>query len=224
MTGFQFGKLTVIKNIQAPKDKPKDKKYWLCKCSCGGTTILSTSEINRKNRRVQSCGKCSVNTYDLSGEYGIGYTSKGESFYFDLEDYDLLKTYSWSKTKSGYLLAYVKESNKKYVYMHRLILGLTDDSNFDVDHQNHNTSDNKKENLRICTHQENIMNSTLAQNNKSGITGVRFDLNTNKWISNIAYNYKTIYLGSFPDFEDAVKARKEAEEKYFGEYAYKERN
>ncbi len=136
----------------------------------------------------------------------------------------MIKTYSWSKTKSGYLLAYVKGLNKKYVYMHRLILGLSDDSNFDVDHQNHNTSDNKKENLRICTHQENIMNSTLAQNNKSGFTGVRFDLNTNKWISNIAYNYKTIYLGSFSDFEDAVKARKEAEEKYFGEYAYKERN
>ena len=33
------------------------------------------------------------NTYDLSGEYGIGYTSKGEEFYFDLDDYDKIKDY-----------------------------------------------------------------------------------------------------------------------------------
>lgn len=33
-----------------------------------------------------------MNTYDLSGEYGIGYTTKGEEFWFDLEDYDKIKS------------------------------------------------------------------------------------------------------------------------------------
>ena len=31
------------------------------------------------------------NTYDLSGEYGIGYSNSGKEFYFDLDDYDLIK-------------------------------------------------------------------------------------------------------------------------------------
>ena len=39
------------------------------------------------------------NVYDLSGEYGIGYTLKGEEFYFDLEDYDKIKDYCWHINK-----------------------------------------------------------------------------------------------------------------------------
>lgn len=42
-----------------------------------------------------------------------------------------------------------------------------------------------------------------------------------KWCAHISINKKQIYLGNFPSFEEAVKARKEAEEKYFGEFAPK---
>ena len=41
------------------------------------------------------------NVYDLSGEYGIGYTLKGEPFWFDLEDYDLIKDYCWHYTQKN---------------------------------------------------------------------------------------------------------------------------
>ena len=40
------------------------------------------------------------------------------------------------------------------------------------------------------------------------------------WVAYISINYKQITLGYFHDFNDAVKARKQAEEKYFGEYSY----
>ncbi|WP_368488451.1 hypothetical protein [Clostridium sp. BJN0013] len=40
--------------------------------------------------------KYKYNTYDLTGEYGIGYDAKGNIFYFDLEDYDRIKDFYWA--------------------------------------------------------------------------------------------------------------------------------
>ena len=60
----------------------------------------------------------------------------------------------------------------------------------------------------------------LRRNNTSGVKGVNFDKRLQQWRSRIGVNKKTIELGYFDKFEDAVKARKEAEEKYFGEFSY----
>jgi hypothetical protein len=94
----------------------------------------------------------------------------------------------------------------------------SDDIN--IDHINHNTFDNKKSNLRIATVSQNAMNRIKGVNNTSGETGVVWVRNRNNWKAEIKLNDKMIYLGSYDSFEDAVKARKKAEEKYFGEYSY----
>jgi hypothetical protein len=83
-----------------------------------------------------------------------------------------------------------------------------------VDHINGNTLDNRRFNIRICSNGANIRNGKIRLNNKSGYTGV-FHTNNDIWISYIKVNYKRIHLGSFKTFEEAVKARKEAEIKYF---------
>lgn len=219
LVGQEYGKLKVISPIEKPEHLKSKGKYWLCQCQYGRQKIISTSEFNRKSRI--SCGKCGLNTYDFSNDYGIGYTKNGEIFLFDKEDFQLIKDYTWSTTTLGYLIAYIKGSNNKFVYMHRLILGLTQSDKYDVDHINHKVNDNRKDNLRICTHQNNIMNSKLSINNTSGVTGVRFDIDIQKWTAVIVVNYKTIHLGLFSKFEDAVNIRKQAEQKYFGEFAYK---
>ena len=90
-----------------------------------------------------------------------------------------------------------------------------------VDHINLNPLDNRKMNLRICTKQQNEMNRPLRNNNTSGITGVSLYKQTNKWRAYIEYNQKYIHLGLFDTKEDAIKARKQAEIKYFGEYRNK---
>ena len=76
-------------------------------------------------------------------------------------------------------------------------------------------------NVRIQTliDKFNLKNLT-PRNNKSGATGVYWDKRRNNWYAQITYNKKTISLGAFTDFDEAVKARKKAEEKYFGEYSY----
>lgn len=64
------------------------------------------------------------------------------------------------------------------------------------------------------------MNRVLLQTNTSGVTGVSFNKKSDKWEAYIGIDNKRIHLGKFNDFEDAVSARKEAEEKYFGEWSY----
>ena len=153
------------------------------------------------------------NTYDLTGEYGIGYTSKGEEFYFDLEDYDKVKDYCWNKHKE-----YIATRNVSgYILFHRLVMGISDE-NIAVDHINHNKSDNRKNNLRFVTDSQNSMNRCISSHNTSGITGV--NKCNGKWTARIGVNTKRIFLGNYDNFFEAVKARKEAEEKYYKEYSY----
>ena len=221
LTGQRFDRLVVIKRAE-DHISPSGRKYvrWLCKCDCGNDIIVFGSNLGKGH--TMSCGCLNkevaaekmkkYNTYDLSGEYGVGYTVKGEEFYFDLEDYDKIKDLYWYKNDDGYLLAYTKN---KTLRMHKLFTG-----GYYIDHINSNTSDNRKGNLRTATKSQNGMNRDLQSNNTSGNTGVYWHKQISRWIAYITINGKYIYLGSFNKFEDAVKARKEAEEKYFGEFSY----
>lgn len=107
--------------------------------------------------------------------------------------------------------------NQKKVWLHRYITNCP--KGMVVDHINHDTSDNRKENLRICTPAQNAKNKSTPKNNTSGITGVRWAEKQGKWHSYIRVNYKRINLGYYTDFEDAVDARKQAEDLYFGDYS-----
>ena len=228
MTNQTFGRLTVIGRTEdyiSPHGR--HEAQWLCKCECGNLKKVRGTSL--RQGLVTSCG-CyrrqllidrlkKYNTYDLSGEYGIGYTSNGVIFYFDLEDYDKIKDYYWCN-KDGDLHFWGRINNQK-ISLHRFIMTLDKNSDLVVDHINtHHPEDNRKANLRIVTHSENQMNRKLAKNNSSGVTGVTWSKKDKRWIANIKINNKTIRCGYYKNIEDAIKARKEAEEKYFGEYSY----
>ena len=102
--------------------------------------------------------------------------------------------------------------------MHRLVTNAID--NEDVDHIFHCEYDNRKSKLRVVTNQQNSFNSGLMKNNTSGVTGVNWDSEKQKWRSRININNKCINLGYFINFDDAVKVRKQAEKQYFGEFRY----
>lgn len=166
-----------------------------------------------------------TNTYDLTGEYGIGYTSKGEEFWFDLEDYDKIKNYCWYLAGHGYLKARsLKSDNFKAdkIYLHRVVMDAKDNEIIDHIHHNKNeyNRDNRKSNLRIVGYSENGMNATISKNNKSGYRGVYFNNKYQKWETKIHVNGKDVYLGRYDDLTMAVKARHDAELKYYGEYSY----
>ena len=77
-----------------------------------------------------------------------------------------------------------------------------------------------KDILKDMTNSENQMNRKLAKNNTSGITGVTWSKRDKRWIARIKIKNKSICCGYYKNIEDAIKARKEAEEKYFGEHSY----
>lgn len=87
-------------------------------------------------------------------------------------------------------------------------------------HGKETRNDNRKSNIRIVTCSQNQMNRGLQKNNTSGIAGVFFNKKDNRWEARITVRKNIIQLGSFNNLEDAVNARKSAEEKYFGEYSY----
>ena len=152
----------------------------------------------------------------------IIYTSKGEEIFVDDEDYLELNCYSWHLNNGKYAVRNSTKNNGKRtsIAMHRTIMNAKE-GEF-VDHINHVTFDNTKKNLRICTIQENSRNRNIARNNTSGVTGVYFRNDSNQWRAMIKVDGKMIGLGHYLNFEDAVKAREEAEIKYFGEFVNQE--
>lgn len=142
--------------------------------------------------------KRKYNKYDLSGEYGIGWTTNtNKEFYFDLEDYDKIKDYCWVENGNKYLTAYNKKD--KSILFHRLIMNCP--NNMTVDHINHNTFDNRKLNLRNCTYTENSCNKKIPKNNKSGHKNVFWNNTLNKWeVSIVSYGkQKTKYFNNYKE-------------------------
>ena len=141
LTGKRFGRLIVL-GIDEEKTKPKHV-YWSCKCDCGNTKTIYGYEL--RSGRTKSCGclqreKAShankkYNKYDLeSEEYGIGWTEKGEVFWFDKEDYNLIKDYCWIKNDKGYF--YARKEEGVCIRLSRLIMNVLDNSEILIDHIN----------------------------------------------------------------------------------------
>lgn len=177
----------------------------------------------------KSTKKPKKNKYDLTGEYGIGWTSNtNEEFYFDLEDYDKIKDFNWKRIirrgdkEKGYLCTTIERGkrkdgsrNTKVLFFHKMIV----DYNL-VDHENGNKLDNRKKNLRECTQSQNMMNVKVKKNNTSGVTGVGLFKNSGKWFARINPSKgNRIFLGEFTNKEDAIKARLVGEIQYYGEFA-----
>jgi len=225
-TGMRYGRLKVLYRTF---NNDHNDSQWVCLCDCG--TIKPYSACKLTTGTTQSCGcykkdriskaKRKYNKYDLSKEYGIGYTTNTNiPFYFDKEDYDLIKDLCWIENDQGYIISPTK-SNSSKIRLHRLIMGVTDSESI-IDHKNNNRADNRKSNLRIADKQTNSINRGCNKNNELGIKGVSKITNSNKYMARIMYNGETIYLGSFDSIEEARQARASKEIELFREFAYQE--
>jgi len=87
-----------------------------------------------------------------------------------------------------------------------------------VDHINHDRKNNHLSNLRWATYSENNQNALMKSNNTSGVIGIVWNKNVNKWIARINVNGVQKSLGYFVNKDDAITARSDAEIQYFGEF------
>ena len=143
--------------------------------------------------------------------------TKGKVAIVDDEDFEYLNQWKWSfdgsyATRSKHIKINKNKYKSKKVYLHHL---LVDRSNGVIDYKKRNKLDNRRLNVRVVSVASNIRNGKLRKNNKSGITGVYFDKNKHKWLSQIMVNKKHISLGAYESKELAIKAREQGENKYY---------
>lgn len=121
--------------------------------------------------------------------------------------------YKWIYS-NGYAKSRIKG---RLIGMHRFINRTPD--GYDTDHINGDKMDNRCSNLRTVNKSQNQANRKKPKNNRSGVKGVSWHKTAKKWRVMIQVDGKHIYGGLFKEIEDAEKARKALDYKYFGEYA-----
>ena len=182
-------------------------------CSRHYAQINQNGKILKRTRfdpnEIIDCG----NYYEICLYSGCGEQKEVARAEIDKEDLEKVKSYKWHlmvvNTGGKYVI-----SGKDRLLLQHLIMGKPP-IGYLIDHQDTNPLNNRKYNLRFATPSQNGMN-------KKNVKGITWDKNRKKWMSHIKINGKYIYLGRFDDKQIAIKIRKEAEQKYFGEFAYKE--
>ena len=129
---------------------------------------------------------------------------------YSAADDDIIQGHVWGITKNDnkyYVATKIKKADGKQTtkYLHSMIMGTHRwPKGFHTDHINGNTMDNRRENLRVCSHAENLENRGKTKSNTSGFKGVY--ANGNNWMAQIKYKGKSKYLGTFKIKEEAARA------------------
>ncbi len=232
LIGKQFGLLKVL-DFHGYKRRCVEYE---CECQCENKTKVYATYSDLTSGKKTNCGclthkkqsesKKKFNQFDLDTyEYGVFWTSNtNRMVLFDKEDYGLIKDYCWSEhiekgKEDGYINARSIDGSGKIIKLHRLVMNVTDPK-LKVDHIKHKLWDNRKSELRVCTNQQNCMNTGLHKNNTSGVPGVNYDVEKNMWRARLYHNNQTIHLGYYVTFEEAVEVRNDAVEKARGEWSY----
>ena len=224
LTGRKFGKLTVLKLSGLNKH---GERIWLCKCDCGNTVTVNSYALTKGHTKSCGCYRadrtrelcCKQNDYFQEEDYYCGVFNDGSVFKVDKDDLELAKQYYWVKDANGYAVTSTPHKGKSAYRLHRLIMNAKD--GFVVDHINHDKSDNRKQNLRICTISQNAMNMRHKQNRELP-KGICINKSNGMYVAQITKNYKNIHIGSYKNLNEAIAARKKAEQALFGDYNYQE--
>jgi hypothetical protein len=158
------------------------------------------------------------NEYSIDNDIvTVKLSNSNKSFICDLEEWNNKKQYCWALHHTGYAYTTI---DSKYITFHESLY-IYDKNINQIDHVNLNRLDNRRVNLRMVTKSQNMMNRDIISSNTSGCTGVHYNSKNGLWVARIGVNYKRIVLGSYSDINEAIKVRKEAEIKYFGEHRFK---
>ena len=147
--------------------------------------------------------------------------SRGLVAFVDDDDFELVSQFKFCAMRrcagDPKFYARTRTGPKKWVYMHRLVMRVDDKSHPEVDHINGDGLDNRKSNLRLCSHVQNLANrhSSVGVSRFVGVAKQR-----KKWQAGIRINGTRIHLGVFKNEEDAARAYDLTALKVHGEYAH----
>ena len=130
-------------------------------------------------------------------DYKLIPLTQGKFTKVDNEDFDKVRGFNWNYSKMG--TGY--SNNHRLGLMHRYIMNAPKGKV--VDHINHDTLDNRKSNLRICTQLENNANQRPYENSSSKYKGVSWDRENNKWRASTHWGGVNKSLGRYEKEEEA---------------------
>ena len=193
--------------LEVAEDKVEE-----CVCSRCGVSYFRVIGSNQAKKVCKKCfyeNRTKTLSYTISNGVATFTTHKGITFTVDEEDCKRVAKYNWwVNASTGYVQGWVKG---KLILLHRFILELNPTNKVLVDHINHDTRNNCKSNLRVCSHQEN-------QRNRKDVKGY-YKTPNEKYASRIAVDGKYINLGNYDTLEQANAVRIMAEKEYYGEFS-----
>ena len=217
--------------------------YGYCHCRCGQKTVIA-SRTDRKRfqfkgrpmrymarhqnaRRVSDDGEA---PFRIDGSYCRFIPLHDRLIIIvDADQYEkVVGLAAWAAVKNADASTYYAGGKLRksdgadhtpFVFIHRVIAGLDKTDVRRVDHRNGNGLDNRRANLRIALHAENMRNTKLRRTNTSGRKGVSFIKATGHWRARVNLNGECVFYKVFTTKQEAESAYWTAAQRFHGEFA-----
>ena len=200
LIGDVYGEWSVLEEIEVEEKG----RVFLCECKCGKQKNVMMSHL--RSGRSTMCFECSFVTHGVSKHplYKTWYNMVRRCYDKTRKEY---KNYGgrgitvcerWRESPENF----INDIEDKPSPQHS-IDRIDNDGNYEPS------------NCRWATSVEQCVNRRIFKNNKSGYRGVSWDKSKDAWVAFLQLGGKVRYRGLFKNKDDAIKARKEAEEKYF---------
>ncbi|MGI6068917.1 MAG: AP2 domain-containing protein [Blautia sp.] len=213
LTGQRFGRWTVISRA---KDYISPNGYkstqFLCECDCGNRTIVRG--CNLRNGKSKSCGCLQPESVAKANSTHGDTGSRLYRIWKGIKSRCYISSSSNFEHYGGRGIQVCEEWKNSFEAFKTwaLLNGYTDKLSIDrID----SDGDYKPENCRWVTNEIQARNRKMFKNSKSGISGVSWREDMQKWTAKIGVDKKEIFLGNYENKEDAIKARQDAEKKYW---------